>query len=233
MQNKFITDEELNKLLTDHMPKANMILDSLEEERDKDLPPHVFSDDYNKNIKKIIKEFSRTSTQRRLIFFRKYVAVILIIFILVNSFLILTVQAYRTRAFKIITNIYNTFTSIIMEIDEEQLNETPKFIQPSYIPDGFEIINEMQSDISRIIDYANGDRIIVYWQSIITSSEIGIDTEDAEIQEIKIDKYSINYVFSKGMYNAYWFDNEYSYIITAEISFEELLKVIESIIQKK
>ena len=34
------------------------------------------------------------------------------------------------------------------------------------------------------------------------------------------------------MYNAYWNDNEYFYLITGEISFEELLKVIEGVIQK-
>lgn len=234
MQNRMPTDEELDRLLTEHMPKANMLLGRLEEERDKNTAPHVFSARYKKNIKKIIKEYSRTPMQRKFAVFRKYVAIILSIFILANSLLVFKVQAYRERVFEIITNVYKEFTSIITETEEapEPLNLKSEFSEPSYIPDGFEIINDMQTDITRIIDYANDNRIMVFKQSFITSRETRIDTENTEIKEIKIYEYMIKFVFNKGMYNACWNDNEFSYIITGEISFDELIKVIESIIQK-
>ena len=90
----------------------------------------------------------------------------------------------------------------------------------------------MQADITRKINYVNSDRLMVFKQSIITNREFRIDMEDTEIKEIKIGEHIINYIFNKGIYNAYWNDNEFSYIITAKISFEELLKAIESIIQK-
>ena len=228
-----ITDEELDILLTEHMPKANKLLNNLEEERDKDIVPHIFSESYKKRMKKIIKEYSRTPAQIKLAAFRKYAAAVLVIFILANSFLIVTVEAYRTRVFNIITTIYNTFTSIITEADDVPLNEAPEFTVPSYVPDGFEIINDINTGVTRKIDYKNEDRILVYKQSIITGSEIRIDTEGTEIKEIKVGNNIINYVFNKGMYNAYWFDSEYSYIITGEISFEELLKAIEGVIQNK
>ncbi|NYB75648.1 DUF4367 domain-containing protein [Sedimentibacter hydroxybenzoicus DSM 7310] len=227
-----ITDEELDILLTEHMPKANKLLNQLEEERDKDITSHVFSESYKKRMKKIIKEYSRTPAQIKFAAFRKYAAAALIIFILANSFLIITVEAYRTRVFKIITTIYDTFTSIITETDDVPFNEAPEFTEPSYVPDGFEVINNINTGITRKIDYKNRERILVYKQSVLTSSELRIDTEGTEIKEIKIGNHIINYVFNKGMYNAYWFDNEYSYLITGEISFEELLKVIESVVQK-
>ncbi len=234
MQKKILTDEELDILLTEHMPKANMLLDRLEEERDKNAAPHVFSARYKKNMKKIIKEYSRTHMQRKFATFSKYAAIILIIFILANSLLVVTVQAYREKVFEMITNVYKEFTSIITKTEEvpEPLTEKPEFTEPSYIPEGFEVINNMQTDITRKIDYENGDRILVYKQNILTNSELRIDTEGTEIKNIKINGTSINYVFNKGMYNAYWNDNEYFYLITGEISFEELLKVIEGVIQK-
>lgn len=232
MQYKYLTDEELDLLLIEHMPQANMLLDRLEEERDKDVTLHVFSNEYKKKMKRIIKEYSSTPTQIKFATFRKYAAAVLIIFILTSSFLIVTVEAYRTRVFKIITTIYDTFTSIITETDNVPFNEAPEFIIPSYIPEGFEIINERQSDISIKIDYANDNKILVYKQGIIANSELRIDTEGTKIENIIIKGYSVNYVFNKGMYNAYWFDNEYSYLIAGEISFEELLKVIEGVIQK-
>lgn len=232
MQYKYLTDEELDLLLIEHMPQANMLLDRLEEERDKDVTLHVFSSEYKKKMKRIIKEYSSTPAQIKFATFRKYAAAVLIIFILTSSFLIVTVEAYRTRVFKIITTIYDTFTSIITETDNVPFNEAPEFIIPSYIPEGFEIINERQSDISIKIDYANDNKILVYKQGIIANSELRIDTEGTKIENIIIKGYSVNYVFNKGMYNAYWFDNEYSYLIAGEISFEELLKVIEGVIQK-
>jgi len=120
----------------------------------------------------------------------------------------------------------------MLDTEEVPPDEKPEFSEPSYIPDEFEVINEMQADITRKIDYANGDRLMVFKQSIITNREFRIDTEDTEIKEIKIGEHIINYIFNKGIYNAYWNDNEFSYIITAKISFEELLKAIEGIIQK-
>ncbi len=229
---KNITDEELDILLTEHMPKANMLLNRLEEERYKDMTPHIFSEEYKKRMKKVIKEYSRTPAQIKFAAFRKYAAAVLIIFILTNSFLVVTVEAYRTRVFKIITTIYNTFTSIITETDDVPFNESPEFTEPSYVPDGFEVINIINTGITRKIDYKNRERILIYKQSALTSSELRIDTEGTEIKEIKVGKYNINYVFNKGMYNAYWFDHEYSYLISGEISFEELIKIIESVVQK-
>lgn len=234
MQRKPLTDEELDKLLTEYMPRANILLDSIEEERDKKSDSHVFSAQYNKNIKRIIKEYSRTPMQQKFAAFRKYAAAILIIFILLNGVLVVTVRAYREKTFEIIIKVYKQFTSIIIETDEapELLNENLEFKEPSYIPDGFNVISDIKTNISRIIDYVNDDKILVYWQSIISNSEFGFDTENTEIKEIIIDEHVIRYVFNKGAYNVFWVDNEYSYLITGEISFEELLRFVEGIIRK-
>jgi len=73
------------------MPKANILLDQLEEKRDKNVAPHVFSSRYKRNMKKIIKEYSRTPMQKKLAALYKYAAVVLVTFILANSLLIATV----------------------------------------------------------------------------------------------------------------------------------------------
>ncbi|NLY47224.1 MAG: hypothetical protein GX053_14730, partial [Tissierella sp.] len=105
MRNDTLTDETLDKLLIEYMPKANMLLEQLEEERDKDLEPHVFSSRYKRSIKRKKKEYSRTPFQKKLVKLRKYAAVILIIFTLTNGVLIATAQGYREMVFKVITNI--------------------------------------------------------------------------------------------------------------------------------
>lgn len=235
MRNDTLTDEALDKLLFEYMPKANMLLEQLEEERDKDFEPHIFSRRYRRNIRRIIKEYNRTPFQKKLVKLRKYAAVILIIFTLTNGVLIATAQGYREMVFKVITNIYEKFTSIVIEVEEPINREDVElnFIEPSYIPEGFELIDDMQTDITRMVYYMNEDKLITFIQGIITSEEAKIDTEDTFTKEIKINNQIIKYSFNKDIYNAYWNDEKYTYSIVAEVSsFEQLTKIIKGIIKK-
>ena len=232
MKEEVLTDEELDRLLIEYMPKANILLEQLEEERDKNMTPHVFSKHYRKNMKKIIKEYSRSPIQKQFATLGKYAAGILILIILTNSVLIISVEAYRENFFETMTNAYKKFTSIIIEV-EKPSDDNLNFIEPSYIPEGFELISDMQTDITMKIDYINNDdKIIVYRQSIITSGETRIDTENTLVEEIEIQNQKITYSFNKDAYNAYWNDNKFIYSIIAEVSFEEFVKIIEGIIKK-
>ena len=233
MKDENLTDEELDSLLIEYMPKANILLEQLEEERDKNMDSHVFSKHYRRNMKKIIKEYSKSPIQKQFATLGKYVAGILILIILINSGFIVSVEAYRENFFKIITNTYKKFTSIIIEVEKPSDDDSLNFIEPSYIPEGFELISDMQTDITRKIDYTNSDnQIITFKQSTITSKEIRIDTEDTSMAEITINNSAINYILNKGAYNAYWNDNKFIYSIIAEVSFEEFVKIIEGIIKK-
>jgi len=232
MKEEVLTDEELDRLLIEYMPKANILLEQLEEERDKNMTPHVFSKHYRKNMKKIIKEYSRSPIQKQFATLGKYAAGILILIILTNSALIVSVEAYRENFFETMTNAYKKFTSIIIEV-EKPSDDNLNFIEPSYIPEGFELISDMQTDITMKIDYINNDsQIITFQQSIITNGERIIDTEDTSIAEITINNNTINYILNKDAYNAYWNDNKFIYSIIAEVSFEEFVKIIEGIIKK-
>ena len=118
MRDEVLTDEALDRLLVEYMPKANMLIEQLEEERDKNLEPHVFSRRYRKNMKRIIKEYTRTPFQNKLARLCRYAATILLIFILTNGVLIATAEGYRERVFNAITCIYEKFTSIIIDVEE-------------------------------------------------------------------------------------------------------------------
>ena len=232
MKDKTLSDEALDELLYEYMPKANIILDQLEEERDKDIVPHVFSEQYNKKMGKLIKEYSGSSVQKKFATFRKFVAGFVILFILTNGILFATAEGYREKFFKIITTIYEKYTSIKIEVEGPAI-EGLSFTEPSYIPDGFEIIKDRQGDISRVIQYMNDDRIIVFNQGILTNAEIQIDTEGAIIEDMEVNGQLITYVFNKDMYIAYWTDNEFSYIINAEVSYEEFVRVVEGVTKNK
>lgn len=234
MKDEFITDEALDQLLFEYMPKANTLLDQLEEERDKDMDSHIFSSGYKRNMKKIIKEYSRTPFQKKLANIRRYAAVILIIFILTNGVLIATAQAYREMVFRIITNIYEEFTSIKIEVEDsmDTADLELNFIEPTYIPERFEVVDDIQSDISRTIVYMKDNNILLFRHGLIVDGEMKIDTEGTSIKEMEVNNQMISYVFNKGMYLAHWFDDVYMYTIDAEVSFDEFVKILEGIIKK-
>jgi len=230
-----ISDKDLEGLLFEYMPKANRLLNQLEEERDKNEEIHVFSDSYKKNMKKIIKKYSPTPFQNKLLKLGKHAIVVLIFIILINGILITTVEGYRQRAFKIITNIYEKFTSLVIEVEEpiDIENLELYFIEPTYIPDGFQLMDDFKTDITRTIDYRNEDKIILFEQSIIINMGAMVDTEDTAIKEMVVNKQPIKYFFNKGMCNAYWNDDKYTYSLIAEVSSQDFTKIIEGIIKNK
>lgn len=243
MKNKVLTDEDLDRLFTEYMPKANLLLDQLEEERDRDIASHVFSKHYQKNIKKIIKEYNRKPNQRKIIKASKYIAASLIVLALINSIPIVSVEAYRETLIKKVVKSYraviqttwktenrNGSTIYIMEskVKDPVIIELD-FIEPSYIPEGFESISEIQDDIKRKIEYIHGDKTIVYTQSILGNQEIIVYRNDLSTKKKKISDKTIYYTEDKGIYKVSWNDNDFNYSIIADVSFEELIKIVEGI----
>lgn len=251
MKNKDLTDEELDRMLTEYMPKANILLDQLEEEKCKDISSHVFSKHYKKNMRKLLKEHGRTPNQKRFVALSKSIAVILIVLALINSILIVSVEAYREEIVKKMVSGYKEIIPIIQEtiviremtvkdIKQNKVTITIKeqekkpmieldFVEPSYIPKGFESISNIQDDIKRKIEYINGEKTIVYIQSIIGKEETIIDREDLLTKKKKINNKTIYYAQNKGIYKVSWDDSKFNYSIIAEVPFEELIKIVEGI----
>lgn len=147
--------------------------------------------------------------------------------------MIATAQAYRESVFRIITNIYEEFTSIKINVEDPMDTEDLElnFIEPTYIPDGFEIVDDIQSDISRTIVYMKDNNLLVFRHGLIVDGEMKIDTEGTSIKEMEVNNQIISYVFNKGMYLAHWFDDVYMYTIDAEVSFDEFSMILEGIIK--
>lgn len=252
MRNKDLTDEELDRMLTEYMPKANILLDQLEEERCKDISPHIFSKGYKKNMRKLLKEHGRTPNQKIFAALSRSIAVILIVLVLINSILIVSVEAYREEIVKKMVSGYKEIipkiqeTIVIREMtvkdikDQKQVTITIReqekrpmieldFVEPSYIPKGFESISNVQDDIKRKIEYINGEKTIVYIQSIIGREEILVDREDLLTKKKKVNNKTIYYTKSKGIYKVSWDDNKFNYSIVAQVPFEELIKIVEGV----
>lgn len=224
MNKSSLTDE----FLYEYIPRANKLSDEINEERNKSIPDHVFSAKYERNIKKMIKKYSRSPRQ---ITIRKSIAVALITMLLLNALLVACIPSYMEKVFNIVVTVYEEFTSIFTQVDDEPLDEMEhNFIQPSYIPEGFVIDEVIAFDHYFKIYYVNENlETIIYEQELIVDSEKLIDTENVDIQMFKINNIEYSYFYNKDMYNIYWYNDNYKFSLKASIELNEIKKIIKEI----
>ena len=225
-----MADKMTDDFFADYITRADEILEQKELERNKAIPNHVFSKKYERNIAKMIKKKSKTTKQIKIVTKLRYVTVALFITLSVNGILFVTVEAYREKVIEIVTSVYETFTSVKISTDDSSLNDKPIFVEPTYIPIGFEVISSDEYEYDIIVRYSDeNNKIYTYRQMVISNSETKYDTEGAKISEIEINGNTINLIENKDFVIAYWYDDTYSYAIDGEISLNEMMKIVESI----
>jgi len=108
---------------------------------------HVFSDDFEHSM-----EILRKKSKRRVVAHKIWqrAAVILIVTILsVSTWLTVDIQA-RERAFQWIKEIYESITIYLFNSEDNEIDHI--CYEPSWIPDGFSLVDNYQ-DISRHLAY--------------------------------------------------------------------------------
>lgn len=224
MDNKYISDDLLYQLV----PKAEeLLLNQIPSDEEID---HKFSKCFERKMKKLIKDSKRSNAAKML----RKIAMIFFVVLSILSISIVSVEALRVRAFRVIKKIYEEFTQIKFEYYDEPVDqEDIGFIvmKPYYLPEGYEEIDCIEMDTAVIIIYENQQEgQIIYRQNKI--EEYGttiIDTEDVEIQDIRI-KGNEGQIIIKGERNhIVWFSDEYHYSIISTVGRKELIKIAESI----
>lgn len=215
-----ITDDLLYNLV----PKAEILL--LNQIPASEELTHRFSKSFEKKMKRLIRDHKKTD------FMKSFSKVAIIILVVVSMLLttIISVEALRTRAFKVIKEIYKELTSIsfIVDNDIEDVDFVVK--KPKYIPEGFKQIdiNELNTMVLVVYEDGTGNQI-VYHQAYIMNNKIILDTEDAEIIDIEINGYDGQIISNRGQIQLIWFDEEYYFNISSTIDKEEIIKIAKGL----
>jgi len=103
-------------------------------------------------------------------------------------------------------------------------------MEPEYIPNGFKKIEVDELYTIRIISYENekGD-VIIYQQNYITNGKIILDTEHANIENVKINNYQGQIISKNETNQLVWLSEEYYFNILPTLEKEELIKIAESL----
>ncbi|HDJ1466784.1 TPA: DUF4367 domain-containing protein [Clostridioides difficile] len=138
----------------------------------------------------------------------------------------MSVDALRNQFIKIVIEIYEDLTEFIFSKDI-QTDKDLDFIlkEPNYIPNGFKEVERESSKESIFIGYENasGDEIR-YRSNQINSSSVIIDTENAEVSDITINKNKAKYVVKDDTIILFWNDEKDTYTIYLDSINKEHLK---------
>ena len=219
MSNYFIDDNLLYKNIRTVERK---MLDTLPKENELS---HHFSKSYKRKISLLLKTQRRSSFTNQLIKFSKNIAVIFLIVISIAFTSVMSVEAYRVRFFEKITEIWNEFTSVIFQ-SEENNSESLVPIEPGYIPTGFKITEEKVHPYEYSLYLENEAGIeIMFEQASINANAFIVDTENVVTENIVVANQEVTYFTNKNVH-------QYFYTLMAAYDENELIKIIESILEK-
>lgn len=226
---KYVIDDDF---LYKYVKSAeNIMIDSLPKEEELS---HKFSNRFQRKMNKLIQQQKRSPFMKSFVNLGKRVAIIFLVIISIIFTTTMSVEAYRTKFFEVIKEVWEEFTSIIFK-NKENIDDV-KFIpiNPTFIPDDFKIVDHEINSYEQFTYWENDNGMeIMFEQAKIMANAIITDTEGIEVEEKFIGEQKIIYFTNKNVNQIYWYDDNYTYTIISEYDKNELLKMAESIIDKK
>ena len=200
--------------------------------------PHVFSDEFNRKMEKLLK-FSKKPYFTFINTFGKRVAVITITIFASLLITVFSVEALRTPVVNFFVNIYETFTIITFDntannfesngitYEEDVLPTTiEEYLEPAYIPGGYSFSENIDLEgINHIYWLDENQNEIGFEQFIIENTTLGLDTEGVELEDITINGNKGWFYSNKGVNNVIWIEKGYGFQIYGVISKNELLEM--------
>ena len=154
-----------------------------------------------------------------------FVAAIIILFASTMS-----VSAVRAAVFEFITEVYEKFTHIFFNESppsQESADEL-SIRRPSFIPEGFELVNEKTTGPVLLV-YEKGSDYISYSQQRLENVSLQVNTEGAELEELKFNGHPAKYYSNRGVQNLLWYDDEYLYMVSSTLDRDTVFRIAGSV----
>jgi hypothetical protein len=227
-------------VMADHAKAQGAIFVRENEELKKDpdnnptpLQIQKFRRTINKAFRKRTVKSALTKTRRA---FTKaaVIAAILVVGIFTSA---ITVQAIRVNVLNFLIGFEEEYASLQIGAaggnsiigDNLYVSWADAYV-PSYIPDGFKITKLTNTPELKSINYLHSDGRTIFYYEYSAMYEVNMDTEDAE----RVENASINgleaLLVQKGVtVSLAWENDSKLFVISAEVSEEELFKIAEGV----
>lgn len=219
--------DNFNKALTYSLEKEFAWLEGFDNPDEN----HIFSEQFETNMRKIFakSEYTYVSVGRRRI--RKSVLAALIALMLLAATGCGVAVKYIIE-WKETQNTNHGTLDVMFEIKTPESSAPAELISPK-VPAGFEIVNTDQNETTCTIEYQNSAGEMIYYSqdTDIENMSLSIDNEDAAFTEITINDYK-GYSYSKeGVNSLLWTDGRSFYTLQGTCKMSILEKISESIHQ--
>lgn len=196
---------------------------------------HTFSDEFNIKMEKLINGERKKQWYRKLPFINNRVAAVFLVGLVVLAVSTFSVEAWRLKFFDYVLNIQEEYTEIKFNKTDEYVERKDNELviyKPEYIPKGYEITDEETLHSMYIAEYKNAeDKYLIFHQYTLEGTGMQIDTEGTTLEDITINGSEGYFYHNKGYNNILWNDGYYGFMISGEISKEDIFKIAESVVK--
>ncbi|MBQ8263488.1 MAG: DUF4367 domain-containing protein [Oscillospiraceae bacterium] len=155
----------------------------------------------------------------------------LVVVVLSTVVLYNTVEAFRLSVVDYVIELFEVGEGSIVSVDSNDDKNEQNEVMPTWLPEGYEIVREMNQVNVKMIKYSNGDDTITFTaHSDVNMGSFVVDTENAlETFNTKVLEYNGVAVIKAQEVFLYWFEENTTYYIRAgSEDFESIIKMAES-----
>lgn len=163
----------------------------------------------------------------------KRVAVIVLAVMSISFVSALSIEAVRSDIYNAVIQWFDKKLGISFDdIPTDAPDRILDYKEP-ILPEVYERFELGKDEFGFSVEYENGDSLITYWQRPLSGYGSFLSNERTDVEDVNVIGYDgIKTVFeSHGVTitTIIWKDNEYAYMLSSDLSYEELLRIAESI----
>ncbi len=187
-----------------------------------------------KRIKRAGEYWERHEVYRPGLEMFKRVAVIALVVMSLCFTGVMSVEAVRVTLWETIVEWYeNSIFFAYVNGDESVVPDRILEYREPVLENEYERYELVKNEFSYALEYESDQFLVSYSQSLLKDYCVLLSNHDTEMTDITVNGYSgtMTVFETEGITNTtiIWHDNEYTYRISSDLSYDELLKVAESV----
>ncbi len=185
-----------------------------------------FSERHEKIMQQLFQKERKKARKKKWISYTKRAACFLLALVVISGITIFSVDAWRVK-----------FLNFVLEGGEPNSNYnfneggnaySDGEITLGYLPEGFELVENVSSRENISLTFAKGDWYFTFKVSSIDINS-SIDTEDGNTERITINGNEAIFTTNPNINAVIWHDDKYSYRVLGNITKEELIQIAKNV----
>lgn len=195
-----------------------------------DETEHIFSDAFEKKMKKLIKEQRRQAGRAKRKHMMRRIGGMAAGIVLIGGILVTNVDAFRVPISNFFLDIKDQYTDIVLsrQIHYDISDELQRYM-PQYMPEGFVITNvvEQTNEVHITCENDGGEFYVLdFW---MTAQNTSADTENTVWKKENIQGIPAMIIQKDDRTYITWMPNEHEYYLAGQLTKEEGIRILESV----